>query len=230
MIKQIIKFIGELFVQTLPPIILFFATFAASKTDVYQAKPETYLLSTILGFCITIWVLQYKKNSNVNVETPEFEYFVGDKEKINAVKSLYATRSATIYSTHIYADYEPLYGRKDVAYPLYSKNGINTKFVRIVSVNTVKHKEWVRNMLENSKNKNFELYVIEKIPSRLFFPNFVIVISDRKKRLFISFRSDGASGNFAFSTSNTLFLNGLHGYATFLARQAEPAKDAIKRW
>ena len=85
-------------------------------------------------------------------------------------------------------------------------------------------------MVSSNCNPNYELFVIENIPEGLFFPNFVIMKSMSRKRMFISFRSDDSSGSFAFSTSNDEFINGILNYCIVLARTAEPAKDALKRW
>ena len=228
------KILLELGLRALPPLILFLATWFADYTDTIQVKAETYILSTILGFCITIWATQIgmkgKIERSMQLASPDFEVFDSDEEKLNEVKSLYSSTSATIYSTNIYSKYDVPTGRKDLAFPLYGRSGANNKFIRIVSVNTEEHKKWVQDMMTTSKNCNYELFVIEGIAESLLFPNFVILKSKNRTKLFMSFRSDGVSGNFSFATSNSIFVNGLLDYIAMLTRKSETAEKAIQRW
>ena len=221
----------EFLVRLILPALSVISYIVISKSSGVEPQLEIILLSAIFGFVITIWfsqktVLQLKKSIDANSEA-HIEILPSDPERLSQVSRLYDTPGATIISTNLYSNYTPEFGDKDVAFKLYGKKDSRSKFIRIVSANTPEHKNWVKDMHASSKNPNYEIRVIENIPCQLSYPNFVLVKKGDTVKLFISFRSDGADGNFAFTTVSKQFTEGMLEYANYIRSAAIPVNDEL---
>jgi len=185
------------------------------------------LLSTTLGFSITIWYMVWKNTlrskeilkNNDKLQELSLVPLVSFEEIEKQVKSLYGSHDAVIYASSI--NYRPKdisysdYRKSDWAKNLYAKTGANTQFNRIISVQEQEDKDWVNKMLEINQNDNYDIRIAQNVPSDLLYPNFIIVKSrDEHFRLFISYRANASGGMFSFFTQHKTLCKGIWDYAT----------------
>jgi hypothetical protein len=234
----------NLFVLLVPPILSLLALFIGGPLIGISPTIENILLSTILGFVLSTWIgyfrvehgSKYIKEQIQKSRDFEIQIITSQDEVEAQLRSFYRSTETVIYSTSI--NYIPMdiklsdSRRSDWAYTLYSKNGITTQFNRIVSVIDKKDKDWVRKMIHEKKkfNSNYDLRIIESVPSPALFPNFIIMKRGNSYRLFMSYRAHAAEGRFSFLTLSTAFCEGIWQYASKFHSSLPTAEECIKRW
>ena len=231
---KVISIIVALLLRLLPIAVALGAAYLSSDPVDQPFNRTTILLSTILGFIITIWATQQHIFRSIKLfekSTPAYiEIFPTPKDKLEKVKSLYNVSDAVIYATHINDIGPPPFGKKDIAYNLYSSPKANNTFIRIVSANNANDRKWIKEMHECNKNPHYDLRVIENVPETLNFQNLVLVETKNDKKVFVSYRSDTSDGNYAFSTLNESYTKGVKGYLSKFSREATKAELAIENW
>lgn len=248
------EFLSRIWVSILLLIILGIYHFI-TKQDV---DFEYYLLTAILGFIFLTWHSiyeqeKYYKNLIVKMETDHsyhnanltllkdkfnkfrenfIEEYRSAKERREIVASLYRGQNEAILATDFYTskNNRHRFDDEDVALPLYKGKDCRTNYDRIVSVNSIEDKKWVRNQIKESCNPNFNLYIIENFPDNLLMPNFVLVKNNKQNKIFISYPADLNEGGFGFLSSSFAFSNGVYEYLKKLKEIATPAQECLKNW
>ena len=185
---------------------------------------------------------KYYKNLNGNLESLKdtfnkfrenfIEEYRSAKQRREIVASLYGGRNEAILATDFYTskNNRHRFDDEDVALPLYKGKDCRTNYDRIVSVNSIEDKKWVRNQIKENCNPNFNLYIIENFPDNLLMSNFVLVKNNQHNKLFISYPADLNEGGFGFLLSSFAFSNGVYEYFKKLKEIATPAQECLKNW
>lgn len=237
------EFLSRIWVSILLLIILGIYHFITKQ----EVDFEYYLLTAILGFIFSTWYSiyeqeKYYKQLNGNLESLKdtfnklrenfIEEYRSAKQRREIVASLYGGRNEAILATDFYIskNNRHRFDDEDVALPLYKGKDCRTNYDRIVSVNTIEDKKWVRNQIKENCNPNFNLYIIENFPDNLLMPNFVLVKNNQHNKLFISYPADLNEGGFGFLLSSFAFSNGVYEYFKKLKEIATPAQECLKNW
>lgn len=236
--NMLLQLVGRL----LPPGLAVLALLLGGPQVNMQPTLQNILLSAIFGFAVSLWLSAFKmerttdktandigKSASLNI------CVVSDKAEIEAiVKGMYQTDGGVLYSTSINYTPEDINvsdSRKtDWAGQLYSKRDTRTVFNRIVSVYSDRDREWVGNMLKAKRNQNYDLRIVEGVPSPILFPNFVIVRKNDEYRVFMSFRAHSSEGRFAFVTQDRRFAEGIWQYATRFHSSLPKAETCVAQW
>jgi len=232
----------NLAILLLPPGLSLLALFAIADRAQIATNFQNTLLSALLGLCLSVWLLVYYNSSALralrDVADKESSYrirIIGSKRELeHVVRSMYHMRDAVIYAASI--NYTPQdvgisdSRKTDWAKDLYRKTNVRVRYNRIVSVRDERDRDWVRNMLEEKRNRNYDLRIIEGVPGELLFPNFVIVKQRKNYALFMSYRANSPEGRFAFSTEAPEIAEGLWAYASGFHAALPRAEDCVTKW
>lgn len=161
------------------------------------------------------------------------------EQRQSTIQNIYNTPHATIYSTHIeYGVMDQAHSdatKNDWAKHLYTTYQKHVPFYRIISVIPGDDKtiQWISDMLDESVNNMYRIAIVEGESNQLPYPNMVIADSEEIKIAYLSFRSANrdASGAFAFTTEDTVFVNGLIDHIKDFhdSPTSIPAEDYLKK-
>jgi hypothetical protein len=232
----------QLFLKLIPPALTILATIWGGPHVGVKVDAPNLMLSAVLGFAISLFVSAFKlerisARTEQEIEAgKELQIYVihRNKELEAIVQSLYETDGGVIYSTSINYTPEDIKSsdsrKSDWASKLYTRPDGRTQFNRIVSVLNERDREWVRNMIQQKHNPNYDLRVVEDVPGPVLFPNLVIVQKGQSYRLFMSYRANAASGRFSFVTQNKEFAEGIWQYVTRFHSSLPRAEVCIEGW
>ena len=227
--------------RILPVLIsLFISAFLLIKNDFKISNTDSAIFFIIIvGFIIPIWIDQWMQSSDLKrlsnkvekMEENYIELFFSEKERFEQAKSLYSVPGATIYATDLYTEARPRPKRDEteIAAPMYlEKNSAN--YIRIVSVNNDKDKEWIKFMYDNNKNPNYELKIIENLPENLILPNFLLIKQNGRIKTFVSYPISDREGAFAFQTISSEYTNGILQYLMKLNSLSKSVDICMREW
>lgn len=232
----------DLLIRLVPLFLSLVILFFASSKYEFPLTFERLVLTTVLGFVLSSWVMnwktfeQSKKVSDKFDKSHEFRiHIVETKQELEtSVTGMYETPGAVVYSTSI--NYLPRdiaisdSRSSDWARVLYNKPSCRTSFNRIVSVSDKRDRDWIKNMLAANKNPNYDLRIVEDITTKFLFPNMVLVEKDSEIQLFMSYRANASEGRFAFTTNNPVFVRGILQYLTKFHNSLPTATECVKKW